>query len=143
METILTTHSAEETKQLAAKLLENKTNIVTLKGELGAGKTTLVQGLGEVLKINRMTSPTFTIIKSYPLESNPYGFHFLYHIDLYRLTNINEVLELGIEELWADRQNLLIIEWPEVIESLLPEHLETKIKITGPDQRQITITPHS
>lgn len=137
----ITTHSTEETQALAQNILDQKINIITLEGELGSGKTTLTQGIGELLGIDRMTSPTFTIVKEYPLGDNVYQFKKLYHIDLYRLHAEEEVKELGLSELWTNSQNLVIIEWPKIIEEHLPNHLEVNIEINGPKSRRITISP--
>lgn len=141
MEETLITTSPEQTKQLAGKILKTNQNLITLKGDLGAGKTTLVQGLGELLGIDRMTSPTFTLIRQYPLKKSSYK--TLYHIDLYRLNSADEASELGLEELWLDKQNLVLIEWPEIISALLPPHLEIKLNVEGEHERKITLINHS
>ncbi len=138
----LITNSPLETQKLSQSLLKSlNTNIITFKGDLGAGKTTLIQSLGQKLGIGRMTSPTFTIIKEYLLTPSPHlPFTNLYHVDLYRLTSTEAVLDLGLKELWSNPQDLLLIEWPELIENLLPQHLQVNIKNLGQDKRQITIT---
>ncbi len=92
--------------------------VVCLYGDLGAGKTTLVQGIARGLGIKkRVISPTFIIIRNYDR---------LYHIDLYRL---DDAKTLGLEELWSDPANILLIEWPERAETILPKN-RWNIKLT-------------
>ncbi len=100
--------------------------IITLNGELGAGKTTLTKGIGQGLGINKIiNSPTFTIVKVY------HGQKTLYHFDAYRLEGQNE--ELGFEEMFED-DGVCVIEWPQYIEDILPaERLEIYI-IKNKDQ---------
>lgn len=94
--------------------------ILTLDGDLGAGKTTLTKGIGKGLGIQKViNSPTFTIVKVYQ------GVMPLYHFDAYRLEGQNE--ELGFEEMFED-EGVCVIEWPMFIEDILPkERLEIKI----------------
>lgn len=136
------TNSAEETKELAAKLVaELKTGaVITLEGDLGAGKTTFAQGVGEALGIKRMTSPTYTLIRDYPVEEKGFGIDRLYHIDLYRLETAEEVFQLGLNELWFSPKHLLLIEWPEKTGGILPTpRIEIKIKKMAGDKREIEI----
>lgn len=107
----LKTKTAFETRAIGQKLAEKVKNggVIALYGRLGAGKTTLVQGLAKGLGINqRIVSPTFIIIRRYN--------HF-WHIDLYR---IDDVSNLGIEEILSDKKNIVAIEWPDKIEKILP-----------------------
>ena len=94
--------------------------IITLDGDLGAGKTTFTKGIGKGLGIQKViNSPTFTIVKVYQ------GVMPLYHFDAYRLEGQNE--ELGFEEMFED-EGVCVIEWPMFIEDILPkERLEIKI----------------
>lgn len=90
--------------------------MVALKGNLGAGKTQFVKGVGRYLGIEELqvTSPTFTLINEYGGEIP------LYHFDCYRLESIEEALEIGMEEyFWGD--GVCLIEWPDLVESLLPD----------------------
>ena len=109
------THSTEETKRLAFELAQKITSgtTVALYGDLGSGKTTFtkyfVEGLG--LK-NRVQSPTFVVARKYGNVN---------HVDLYRLTSEEEAKDIGIEEMLIDKNMITLIEWPEVIEKLLPE----------------------
>ena len=115
------TKSARETQKVGQRLAQKIKNggIVCLFGDLGAGKTTLVQGIARGLGIKqRITSPTFIIMRQYGK---------LFHLDLYRLDDIKN---LGIEDIWQDPSNILLIEWPEKIVHLLPKNrLEIKMKV--------------
>lgn len=144
MQTIIT-HSSKETKALAKELIFSvkNTNIITLHGDLGSGKTTFAQGIGEALGINRrMISPTFIVVRRYRLQP-PHPdlpFRTLYHIDLYRTHSPDEVVELGITDFLKDQTNLLIIEWPEKMGELLPKHkIEVQFEYINETDRKITL----
>lgn len=94
--------------------------VLTLQGDLGAGKTTFTKGIGKGLGVKRIiNSPTFTIVKVYQ------GRLPLYHFDAYRLEGQNE--ELGFEEMF-EGEGVCVIEWPQFIGNILPqEHLEIHI----------------
>ncbi len=114
------TKSAQETKQFAKDFAKDFKNggIIALSGDLGAGKTTFTQGFAEGLGItNNIVSPTFLIIRQYPLTSKKY----FYHLDLYRLENI-DLVGSGIAEILEDSENIVLIEWAEKIEKDLPEN---------------------
>lgn len=109
------TYSPEQTQKLAEKLgsLLTENTLITLSGELGAGKTTFTQGLAKGLGIkNQVTSPTFTLLKIYQ------GRIPLYHIDAYRLENV--IQDLGFDE-YIDGDGVCVIEWSNFIEYLLPQ----------------------
>jgi tRNA threonylcarbamoyladenosine biosynthesis protein TsaE len=90
---------------------------VYLYGSLGSGKTTFVKGIAESLSIGEeVTSPTFTIIQQYT------GTFPLFHIDLYRITSIMELEELGMDDIF-DGRNIIVIEWPEKMSGYMPEKL--------------------
>jgi tRNA threonylcarbamoyladenosine biosynthesis protein TsaE len=108
----LTTHSAEETITLGRSLAEllHPPKLVLLRGDLGAGKTTLVKGIAEGCQAAReedVTSPTFTLVHEYrgPRAN-------LYHIDLYRVDTPRELETLGLDDLFAP-DSILLIEWGE------------------------------
>ena len=131
------THSAEETirfgERLAAEL--QRGDVLALSGELGAGKTALVKGIALGLGIAQdVTSPTFTLIHEYAGGRLP-----LFHIDLYRLGSIGQAVAIGIED-YLDGAGVTVIEWPETIEQLLPEHT-TRIRIEslGETARRIEV----
>lgn len=110
-----TIHQINDWQKVVDSILpELKHNILLLKGNLGAGKTTftqfLLKNLGSEDEVN---SPTYSIVNEY---SSPKG--KIYHFDLYRLKNIEEVYDIGIEE-YLDNAFLCVIEWPEVYEDEL------------------------
>jgi tRNA threonylcarbamoyladenosine biosynthesis protein TsaE len=94
--------------------------IVCLTGELGSGKTTFVQGFARGLKVtsSRLLSPTFIIVRRYEILNSE---HYFAHVDLYRLHNESQLRGLGLEDLLADPQCYMAIEWPERLGSFLPE----------------------
>ena len=140
MSEIITSTSTKQTQDLAAKLLHQYSHrVIALIGPLGAGKTTFAQGLGASLGIKKMLSPTYTLIRQYPLSSKA-NFSTLYHIDLYRLASFDEITMLGLEEILADPHNLVLIEWPEKILDTLPPHLEIQFEKLPNNDRQITIS---
>ncbi len=88
--------------------------LITLSGELGAGKTTFTQAVARVLGIeDSVTSPTFVLEKIYTLGENNKGFSRLVHIDAYRLKSGRELGALGFDEILQDSGNLVMLEWPE------------------------------
>lgn len=94
---------------------EEKATIVYLQGDLGSGKTTFTKNLCKHLGLNiEITSPTFVILKSYdfPVEN----FKKLIHIDAYRLESYKDLQKIKIEDYLKDKENLILIEWPSVIE---------------------------
>jgi tRNA threonylcarbamoyladenosine biosynthesis protein TsaE len=145
-------NSPQETQNLAKDLLNSfNSHLICLYGELGSGKTTFVQGLAKSLGIKkRIISPTFIIIKGYqiPEARGKKGncqlaagrFLTFYHIDLYRVASKNNIEVLGLEELWSDLKNLIIIEWPEKIENILPKkRIDIKFNYEGKNKRKICV----
>lgn len=125
-------------KEIIAKKPEkNQAMIIALSGNLGAGKTTFVQLLAKELGVSeKVTSPTFTIMKGYELSGE---FKHLIHIDAYRIEDLNELGPLRFSELIANKTNLLCIEWAEKIESALPsEIIKISIEILPDETREIT-----
>ncbi len=124
------TKSREETHELGEKLgiAAQPGMVFLMNGDLGAGKTTLTQGIGRGLGINRqITSPTFTIMKIYK------GRLTLYHIDAYRMEGIDQ--DLGFDEYLND-DGLTVIEWSQFMENLIPdEYLSVSISLLDEDQR--------
>lgn len=138
--------SLRKTQKIAALLVktilenpENSPRIFCLHGNLGAGKTTFIQGAAKALKIkNKILSPTFVIMKDFPL-SKKFAFKRFYHIDCYRIEKPEEILALGFKNIAKNPQNLIFIEWPERIKKIIPRNsvwLEFEIK--GKNQRQIS-----
>ena len=136
------TRSAEETRIVGAALAPNLLpgDAISLTGELGAGKTVLVQGLASALGVEgRVTSPTFTIVHEYD------GRYPIIHLDIYRLDSFQEVLDLGFEE-FLDPSAIVVVEWGEAIGPLLPRRfLEVDLRRVPQDDddaRRITFRPH-
>lgn len=120
-------------KKIGAFLLPNE--VVALTGKLGAGKTTLIQGIALGLGVvDYVTSPTFIIINEYQ------GRFPLFHCDLYRLENIGEAVDLGIEEYFS-RNGVCLVEWAEKIRNILPARTETiELKIVAEQEREICVS---
>ena len=94
--------------------------VVTLQGDLGAGKTTLVKGLAEGLGIREViTSPTFVLMRFY--DTGNKDIKRLCHIDAYRLTSAQDLQMIGVEEYINNPDTLTVIEWPERVEGIIPE----------------------
>jgi len=135
----ITTHSAEETIAFGRTLSQwfAPPKLVLLRGDLGAGKTTLVKGIAaafEAAAEEDVTSPTFTLVHEYrgPKAS-------LYHIDLYRIDTPRELETLGLDDLRSEN-SILLIEWGEKFPRLLQEcDVEIDLERLGEDQRRIRI----
>lgn len=131
------TRSAEETielgKRIGAFLVAN--DILALIGPLGAGKTTLIQGIAQGLEVkDYVTSPTFIIINEYQ------GRFPFYHIDLYRLEEVKDIEELGIEEYFT-REGVCVIEWAEKLKELKPKNVKTiEMEIVSESERKINLS---
>ena len=136
MELQIITNSAQETIELGQKIAElaNAGSVFCLTGDLGAGKTTLVRGIAQTLKIKSVVqSPTFNIMKIYFDGTKP-----LIHIDAYRLADVNT--DIGLDEYIGYETGLTVIEWPDFIKDLIPENAITvNIINLGDNQRRITI----
>lgn len=136
-------HSSLELQQHAAEFVRTLSprpaaTIVALSGELGAGKTTFAQGIARALGIEEnVTSPTFVIEKVYELEQEKWS--RLVHIDAYRLKSAHELDVLGWKELIEEPGNLIVLEWPERVEPLIPpDAVRIRFDIAG-DGRTITV----
>lgn len=101
-----------------ARLMGDNT-VFAFHGEMGAGKTTLIRALCEVLGVDpeEANSPSFSIINEYRSDTTA---ELIYHFDLYRLESVEEALEIGVED-YFDSGALCLLEWPERIEPLLPD----------------------
>ena len=104
-------------------------------GGMGAGKTTFIKAICEQLKVNdTVTSPTFAIVNEYVSSIGP-----IYHFDFYRIKNQTEVMDLGFDD-YAYSGDLCLMEWPELIEELLPENtVSVHIVETDNGMRKVTI----
>jgi len=121
------TKNFEETQQLAGRLVEQITKmphggalVLALKGDLGAGKTTFIQGLGRALGVEeKILSPTFVIMKNFNILTNK-QFNNFYHFDCYRIEGPGDLEVLNFKEITSEPRNLVVIEWAERIEKALP-----------------------
>lgn len=116
--------------------------VVGLSGELGAGKTTFTKEVAKILGIKEnLSSPTFVLMKKYKI---PYLipdtlYRFLVHIDAYRIEDPDELVRLGWEKIISDPNNLVFVEWPEKIESIMPKHLCVSFIHRGENKRDVSI----
>jgi tRNA threonylcarbamoyladenosine biosynthesis protein TsaE len=134
----ITTHSPQETRQLGRKLgqLLRPGDLLCLQGDLGAGKTTLTQGIAEGWgSTDSVSSPTFVMVNLYrAADQAP-----LYHMDSYRIESLPEAAQLGIDDMLAE--GALIVEWPERIEALLPkERIWMTLTHISETERQLEIS---
>jgi tRNA threonylcarbamoyladenosine biosynthesis protein TsaE len=136
-ETTATSETRALGRRIAAKLQPG--DVVLLHGDLGAGKTTMVQGIGMALGTReRAQSPTFSLVVDTPLP----GGTILRHIDLYRLEGLEELDALGFEDLISDDRAITLVEWPERAVGMLPEsYLLIELESAGPDRRTIRMRP--
>lgn len=138
------TKSKEETISLAKELSKHlfKGSIITLRGDLGAGKTTFTKGVGEGLEIeDEINSPTFNILKCYFNKKTMN----LYHIDAYRLEDVSdENKNIGLEEV-IEGDGVCLIEWPMFIEEFIPQNfsLDIDIHILSDGSREFTFSSNS
>ena len=135
----ITANSAEEMHYLGERFgqLAKPGYFFALDGDLGAGKTTLSQGIAKGLGIEDLvSSPTFTIIHEYETGRLP-----LYHMDVYRLKHPEELYDLGYEEYFYG-EGFTVVEWANIIEPLLPEeYLGIYIRVTA-EGRVLELEPH-
>jgi tRNA threonylcarbamoyladenosine biosynthesis protein TsaE len=114
-------------------------DVILLAGEMGAGKTAFAQGFGTALGVTEpITSPTFTLVHSYPV-----GKLTLHHADLYRLSTQHEVADLAFAEL-VEQHGILLVEWGDVVEASLGEHLLVRLDTVDDDDdaRLLTVRGH-
>ncbi len=133
-----TVKGLKDLKAVAEQLLKEKTypSVWAFYGEMGAGKTSLIQQLGNVLRVKELVaSPTFNLINEYETNSG----QLVYHFDFYRIEDIEEAMNIGTLE-YFDSDNLCLLEWPEKIESLLPEtRRNLYIRVTENEKRIIKV----
>jgi tRNA threonylcarbamoyladenosine biosynthesis protein TsaE len=137
----LETETADDTRDVGealATLLRPRDTIV-LTGDLGAGKTTMVQGIGRGLGVDEhVASPTFTLVREYA------GRLDVAHVDVYRLDRMQDVVDLALEELGGP-ERVLLVEWGDAIQDLLPAdrlRIELTTVSAGGERRRIRIAPH-
>ncbi len=167
MEHINITNNISDTKKLGKKLAKeilsfsDRKNafVIALKGDLGSGKTTFLQGFAKGLGIQeKILSPTFVIFKKFPsfdpagakggkparnasqAKRSDAGGRNFYHIDCYRIQNSKEILDLGFEQMISEPKNIIAIEWAERIEDILPKDtLILNFKFIAKTQRKIIL----
>ena len=140
---VCNTYSAEETRIVGASLspVLLPGDVISLSGDLGAGKTVFVQGLAIALGVEKgVTSPTFTIVHEYEAR------YPIVHLDVYRLNSFQEVIDLGFEE-YLDPQSIVLIEWGDAIAPMLPRrHLDLEIRRAqdpeSEEERCLIFKPH-
>lgn len=136
---IIITRSEEETEAVGRKLAQSLPlgSSVLLRGNLGAGKTVFSRGFANGLGITEpVSSPTYTIVQEYDLPSGGR----LYHLDLYRISDVNAALAFGVDEFLDDPKGLALIEWPDRITGILPpDALSIEIEHLSDTERRITI----
>lgn len=133
-------HSESETKQIAARFAKMvqqahyKSSVFALTGELGAGKTIFAQGFAKGLGItDKIISPTFVLVRQHKIPNTA---KILYHIDLYRLENTKDFRDLGLNEIWSNPNNIVLIEWAEKAENILPKET-TRIDIKKDENKRL------
>jgi tRNA threonylcarbamoyladenosine biosynthesis protein TsaE len=137
------TQLAAETREagtaLAARLKGG--DVVLLRGDLGAGKTTFAQGIARGLGVQgAVQSPTFTLIAEYDAPRLGRTGQLI-HIDLYRLDGVAQLDSLGLDEYLDRDDSVVVIEWPDRADvATFPAHWAVQLRITSGDQREITIT---
>ena len=134
---ILNASSISDLKVIAQQIIEyaGTTRIFLFYGDMGAGKTTLIKSLCDVLgSTDNITSPTFAIVNEYVAQQGK-----IYHFDFYRLKNQNEALDIGSDEYFYSG-NYCFIEWPEKIPDILPANfVKIAIEVMPDNSRRITL----
>jgi tRNA threonylcarbamoyladenosine biosynthesis protein TsaE len=131
------TATPEDTRKVAEAVAELLVpgDVVSLTGDLGAGKTTFVQGAARGLGVTEpVTSPTFVLVREYR------GDVPVYHVDVYRLDRLQEVIDLGFDDL-LDPRSVIFVEWGDAIEPLLPdEHLRVELRAAEGEARRLSFS---
>lgn len=141
----------EDTKMIAKMLLrkwlflnrrKNSNWLICLSGELGSGKTAFAKFLCEELGVKSVvSSPTFLIMKKYKPFKKANKKYNIYHFDCYRVRNAKEILDLGWEDILFGENNIIVVEWPEKIEEILPKkRLNIRFEIAGESSRRIELS---
>lgn len=135
----VTSKSAAQTKALGRRLAAALApgDVLALCGDLGSGKTTFVQGVARGLKVREaVTSPTFVLVREYP------GCLPIYHLDLFRLNQLDDLETIGYDEYVAG-QGVTLIEWAQKMPQALPrDYVELTFTVSGPTTRTIAAIPH-
>ncbi len=127
--------SLKETDIFAKELLSKNPHIIGLYGDLGSGKTALTKAIAKNMGVpEEITSPTFVIAKFYKGTEKR-----LIHIDAYRLHNGGEIAQLGFLEWAKDPDILIVVEWPENIKEVMPEHTRVECRFVNETEREYTL----
>ena len=141
-EAVFTTHSPEGTRAFGRRLAERLTpgTVIGLIGDLGSGKTCLIQSVCEALGVREhVTSPTFILINEYAGRDSAGNPLPIYHFDLYRLLSEEELLDLGSDDYFYG-DGVCLIEWADMAGDLLPEdHTSIRIEHVGEDCRRFRV----
>lgn len=137
-------HSVSQTDRVGRRLGEllQAGDLVLLLGDFGSGKTHLVKGIAKGLgSEDLVTSPSFVLVNEYQADS-AHNFLTIYHADLYRIEDSNELTAIGMEELWSG-DGICLIEWAERAAAMLPEeHLAIHIRYLNDTKRVFRFVPH-
>ncbi len=139
-QSVITVDSLEQLPEAAEKFIDlmGDNTIFAFYGEMGAGKTTFINALAKALGVEEdfTSSPSFSIVNEYRSDTTA---ELIYHFDLYRLENLEEAFDIGIED-YFDSGALCLIEWPERVDDILPDDT-VKVDITElPDgKRRLTL----
>lgn len=141
------TQSAKKTRKLGARLAqallqntEEDSSVFSLEGKLGAGKTTFIKGLAAELGVEKeIKSPSFVLVKKY--QPSCAKFEYLFHIDCYRLSgNTKELSQIAFKDILDTPNSLVVIEWGEKIETLLPEnYYKIRFNYAGEGMRELNL----
>ncbi len=137
MDSLHITYTLEQIEHVAKQVLQSlETKVVLFYGEVGSGKTTLIQALLTALgSDDKASSPTFSLVNEYELPNDT-----LYHFDLYRLNTLEEALDFGIED-YFHSNHWIYIEWPQQIEAILPNDVALiEILTISPEKRTLKLT---
>jgi tRNA threonylcarbamoyladenosine biosynthesis protein TsaE len=138
-----TTYHLDSLATVVAKIWEliKDEKVVAFKGEMGAGKTTFVSALAKHIGItDEVSSPTFSIINEY---ANTATHSKIYHLDLYRIDDITELMAIGIEDLIESEYEIMLIEWPQIATTLIPPNTKMiTIEKTSFLERKITLSDY-
>ena len=138
-------------KILTERRTENDALVLALYGDLGSGKTTFARTFAEGLGVKeKIKSPTFIIFRKSKIPASPAGrenkgwrekgFLYFYHFDIYRIHNEKEILNLGWEEIISNPKNIVLVEWADKIENILPKNcVKINFKHLKGDKREMEI----
>lgn len=136
--TIKSLEEIDEAARQFVELMDDRT-VFAFYGEMGAGKTTFINALSRALGVedDATGSPSFAIVNEYRSDTTA---ELIYHFDLYRLENVEEALDLGVED-YFDSGALCLLEWPERIEDILPDDtVKVTISVAPSGERLLTIS---